>query len=43
MTACHARHASIVEQYLGHGMASSLGPVRDPPHGTQVNARTGMR
>jgi predicted CXXCH cytochrome family protein len=40
---CHACHRSVVEAYLGHGMAESLGAVHDPPRGTLVNPRTGTR
>jgi predicted CXXCH cytochrome family protein len=43
LAACHACHRSIVEAYAAHGMARSLGPVRDPPRGTVVNTRTGTR
>jgi predicted CXXCH cytochrome family protein len=43
LASCHGCHRSIVESFLGHAMADSLGPVGDPPRGTVINARSGMR
>jgi hypothetical protein len=42
MTRCAECHQDIVGQYLGHGMANSLGPVTDPPSGELSHPTTGV-
>lgn len=43
MRACFTCHRPIVETYLRHGMAESIGPVTEPPVGTVTNDKTGNR
>lgn len=43
MKACFTCHRPIVESYLRHGMAESIGPVKEPPVGTVTNGKTGNR
>lgn len=41
MRSCFYCHGPIVEAYLGHGMARSVGPVGTPPEGTVDNTAAG--
>lgn len=41
LAVCAECHGSIVEAYMGHGMAHSLGPVEDPPQGSVTNPVSG--
>ena len=43
MRSCWTCHRPIVESYLGHGMAASVGPVGEPPLGSVTNSRSGNR
>ncbi len=43
MRACYACHQDVVEEYLEHGMARSIGPVGTPEPGVVVNPRSGAR
>jgi hypothetical protein len=43
MRACWTCHLPIVESYLGHGMAASIGPVGEPPVGSVQNPQNGNR
>ncbi len=41
LATCAECHASVVESFLGHGMAYTIGPVEDPPSGSVTNPTTG--
>lgn len=43
MARCADCHADEVEDYLGHAMADSLGPVLVPPQGALTNPTNGVR
>jgi len=43
MKPCFTCHRPIVESYLAHGMANSLGPVGAPPTGVVSNSMNGNR
>ncbi len=43
MRSCWTCHRPIVESYLGHGMAGSLGPVSQTPVGSVSNPTSGNR
>ncbi|HZM01312.1 MAG TPA: hypothetical protein VFD43_13780 [Planctomycetota bacterium] len=43
MRECHGCHRSVVETYLRHGMADSLGSLPVAPAGELVNPRSGTR
>jgi hypothetical protein len=43
MQECARCHPRVVRDFLGHGMARSLGPVTDRPAGDWTNPRTGTR
>lgn len=40
---CHQCHRNVVETFLRHGMADSLGPLPDSPRGKLANPRSGNR
>ncbi len=41
MATCAECHAGIVEKYMGHGMAHTLGPLEDPPRGSFTHPVSG--
>lgn len=43
MRECHQCHRNVVETYLRHGMADSLGPLPVAPRGELVNPTSGTR